>query len=50
VSNDVAVLDSISQDDPHSIRYGGGENLYGYKEIAAFRAARSASPARHRRR
>ena len=23
------------------IRYGGGENLYGYQEIAAFRAARS---------
>ncbi len=24
-----------------AIRYGGGENLYGYKEIEAFRAARS---------
>ena len=41
VSNDVAVLDSIFRDDPRSIRYGGGENLYGYKEIEAFRAARS---------
>jgi 1-carboxybiuret hydrolase subunit AtzH-like protein len=41
VSNDVAVLDSIFRDDPRVIRYGGGENLYGYQEIAAFRAARS---------
>jgi hypothetical protein len=41
VANDVAVLDSIFHDDPRSIRYGGGENLYGYKEIEAFRAARS---------
>jgi hypothetical protein len=41
VSNDVAALDGIFRDDPRSIRYGGGENLYGYKEIAAFRAARS---------
>ena len=41
VSNDVAVLDSIFRNDARSIRYGGGENLYGYKEIEAFRAARS---------
>jgi hypothetical protein len=41
VSNDVAVLDSIFRDDPRVIRYGGGENLHGYREIAAFRAARS---------
>jgi hypothetical protein len=41
VSNDVAVLDSIFRDDPRVIRYGGGENLYGHQEIAAFRAARS---------
>ena len=41
VSNDVAVLDSIFRDDPRVIRYGGGENLYGYHEIAAFRTARS---------
>jgi hypothetical protein len=41
VSNDVAVLDGIFRDDPRSIRYGGGENLYGYREIEAFRAARS---------
>jgi AtzH-like len=41
VSNDVAVLDSIFHDDARTIRYGGGENLYGYREIEAFRAARS---------
>jgi Protein of unknown function (DUF3225) len=41
VSNDVEALDSIFRVDPRSIRYGGGENLYGYEEIAAFRAARS---------
>jgi Protein of unknown function (DUF3225) len=41
VSNDVAMLDSIFRNDPRTIRYGGGENLYGYAEIEAFRAARS---------
>jgi hypothetical protein len=41
VSNDVAVLDAIFHDDARTIRYGGGENLYGYAEIAAFRSARS---------
>src|SRR5436305_9636911 len=41
VANDVAVLDSIFKNDARSIRYGGGENLYGYKEIEAFRVARS---------
>ena len=40
-SNDVATLDAIFHDDPRTIRYGGTENLYGYAEIAAFRAARS---------
>ena len=41
VSNDVATLDATFRKDPRTIRYGGGENLYGYAEIAAFRAARS---------
>src|ERR1700721_2521781 len=40
-SNDVDTLDAIFRNDPRTIRYGGGENLYGYAEIAAFRAARS---------
>jgi len=41
VSNDVAMLDALFRDDPRTIRYGGGENLYGYAAIAAFRGARS---------
>jgi hypothetical protein len=38
-SNDVAVLDGTFRDDVRTIRYGLAENLYGYQEIAAFRAA-----------
>ncbi|MGJ4948491.1 oxalurate catabolism protein HpxZ [Bradyrhizobium sp. HKCCYLS20291] len=41
VSNDVAVLDQLFRQDSRTLRYGIGENLYGYGEIAAFRAARS---------
>lgn len=41
VTNDVEALDSFFLDDERSIRYGGGENLYGYAQIKAFRAARS---------
>ena len=40
-TNDVAVLDDIFRVDPRTIRYGVTEILYGYDEIAAFRAARS---------
>jgi hypothetical protein len=40
VSNDVAVLDELFHRDARTLRYGIGENLYGYDEIAAFRAAR----------
>jgi AtzH-like len=40
VSNDVATLDEIFLNDPRTIRYGQLENLYGYKEIEAFRMAR----------
>jgi hypothetical protein len=41
VSNDVAGLDAMFRQDERTIRYGVGENLYGHKEVAAFRAARS---------
>ena len=41
VSNDVAVLDELFRDDARTLRYGIGENLYGYDAIMAFRAARS---------
>lgn len=41
VSNDVVALNKLFHNDPRTIRYGSSENLYGYSEIAAFRAARS---------
>ena len=40
VSNDVETLDRLFLDSPNTIRYGATENLYGYAEIAAFRAGR----------
>jgi Protein of unknown function (DUF3225) len=41
VSNDTAVLGELFRADPRTLRYGVGENLYGYQAITAFRAARS---------
>jgi hypothetical protein len=41
VSNDVTVLDELFRKDSRTLRYGIGENLYGYDAIMAFRAARS---------
>lgn len=41
VGNDIAVLDELFWDSPHTIRYGATENLYGYEAIAAFRQSRS---------
>jgi len=41
VSNDVATLDTLFRQDERTIRYGIAENLYGHKEVAAFRAGRS---------
>jgi hypothetical protein len=40
ISNDVETLDRLFLDSPNTIRYGAAENLYGYAEIAAFRAGR----------
>ena len=40
VNNKVEVLDELFWNSPHTLRYGATENLYGYDEIAAFRAAR----------
>lgn len=40
VNNKVEVLDELFWDSPHTLRYGAGENLYGFDEIQAFRAAR----------
>ncbi|MCP1673810.1 hypothetical protein J2T57_000909 [Natronocella acetinitrilica] len=40
VGNDVAVLDELFWNSERTVRYGQGENLYGFDAIAAFRAAR----------
>jgi len=41
VENDVAALDALFCESAETLRYGGGENLYGIAAIRAFRAARS---------
>jgi Protein of unknown function (DUF3225) len=41
VTNDIDTLQELFWNSPNTIRYGLSENLYGYGEIAAFRAARS---------
>ncbi len=41
LANDVAALDRFFLARECAIRYGSGENLYGYEAIKAFRAARS---------
>ncbi len=41
VTNDVAVLDELFWDSPHTVRYGATENLYGCEAIRAFRAGRA---------
>jgi hypothetical protein len=41
VSNDVDTLQGLFWDSELTVRYGAGENLYGYAAIGAFRAARS---------
>lgn len=38
--NDVATLDALFLEAPETVRYGVGENLYGFEEIAAFRRTR----------
>ncbi len=40
-ANDVTVLDELFWNNPLTLRYGIGENLYGYAQIAAFRSGRS---------
>jgi hypothetical protein len=41
ITNDVDALQRLFWNSKHTIRYGIAENLYGYDEIGAFRAARS---------
>src|SRR5881275_1997887 len=38
-AGNITVLNSTFRNDPRTIRYGGGENLYGYRAIEGFRAA-----------
>jgi hypothetical protein len=40
VNNKVEVLDELFWASPLTLRYGAGENLYGYQAIQAFRAGR----------
>jgi hypothetical protein len=38
IANDVAELDTLFWDSPHTLRFGIGENLYGHCTIARFRS------------
>jgi len=40
MENDLAALDGLFWNSPHTLRYGVGENLYGIEAIRAFRNAR----------
>jgi hypothetical protein len=40
VDNDVAALDGLFWNSPSTLRFGIGENLYGYEAISAFRNGR----------
>lgn len=40
MANDVATLDELFWDSPHTLRYGAGENLYGIEAIRSYRHAR----------
>lgn len=42
VGNDVETLDRLFWASPHTLRYGAGENLYGYDAIRQFRQGRPA--------
>ncbi|MDR7095617.1 oxalurate catabolism protein HpxZ [Hydrogenophaga laconesensis] len=43
VTNDVVVLDELFWRSPLTLRYGAGENLYGFDAIQAFRQGRPAA-------
>lgn len=40
MANDIPALDDLFWNTPHTLRYGVGENLYGYAVIAKFRKDR----------
>lgn len=41
IENNVEALDEFFWEDPRVVRFGAGENLYGYEQIAEFRKNRS---------
>jgi hypothetical protein len=46
VSNDVEALIEFFWKSPHAVRFGAGENLYGWEQIANFRKQRKPPPPR----
>jgi ketosteroid isomerase-like protein len=40
-ANDIATLSGLFHDSPHTVRFGVGENLYGFAAIREFRTART---------
>ena len=46
MEDDIAAMDDIFAQAPETVRYGVGEVLYGFDEIAAFRRGRGGSPQR----
>jgi len=46
MTDDLAAMDRLFHEDPHTVRYGVGEVLYGIEEIRAFRKGRGGSPQR----
>lgn len=46
MADDVPAMDDLFRQAPETVRYGVGEVLYGYDDIAAFRRARGGSPQR----
>jgi Protein of unknown function (DUF3225) len=46
MEDDIVAMDRLFHDAPQTVRYGVGEVLYGYGEIAAFRRSRGGSPLR----
>jgi len=41
MENDIAALDGFFWQDERALRFGAGESLFGYQQIAAFRTARA---------
>ena len=46
MEDDIPAMDDLFRQAPETVRYGVGEVLYGYDEIAAFRRGRGGSPQR----